>query len=324
MRTTRTNRSKLKAKMFRLFIIVFSTITMTYGCDSENRDIQTLISSEPLLNMLNPARDRNLIKLHLWNSAAIDDIKFYYIPFEWDPRVFSAQMDEVWQAFGLNINGIPITGKNYFLFAAKTASGATSQRFDPSSELFQAWFGMYTVNDEGGMVYSFPNNSFNPTGVIELITADQIAWLVNFAKVPFNFLHVSPAEEQPTVSSVQIDGHDGYSVHFNLTSNIDVGYQNNPNPPVYPYTSDPSFFYIPQSLWLNKLPFLYQSNTGYNTVTLECVAYVWHDKNRLNVVYYNGIIYKKSYGGGSLFADYRTLGNIGSTLETMAKNVSLQ
>ncbi|EMY79768.1 putative lipoprotein [Leptospira weilii serovar Ranarum str. ICFT] len=324
MRTSKTNRFRLKAKLFRLFMIAFSTIALAYGCNSENQDIQLLISGESLSAKLNSAKSsQEYIKLHLWNTASIDDIKFNYIPFSWDPRVFSAQMDTVWQAFGLNINGVPITGKNYFLFAKKIADGTTSQRFDPRSDYFQAWFGIYIVNDEGGMVYSFPNNNFDPTGVVALAAADQIAWLANFANTPTNLLNVT-LKEQPTVSSTQIDGHPGYLVRFRLDSNIDVGYQNNPNPPVYPYTSDPAFFNIPQSLWLNKLPFLYQSNTGYNKVTLECVGYVWHDKNRLNVVYYNGIVYKKSYGGGSFFADYRTLLDIGSELETMAKNVGLQ
>jgi hypothetical protein len=214
---------------------------------------------------------------------------------------------------------------SYFLFAVGLQNEFiynTSQRFSPESEYFQSWFGMYTVNDVNGVTYSLENGTFNPSSVIGLVTVDQTAWLANFAKTPFNILQVTPTG-QPVVTATQINGQPAYKINANLISNIDVGVYNNPVPAVYPYTADPAFFHIPSSFWLGKVPFLNTSPTGYDTVLLECVAYAWHENNRLNVIYYNGISYLEKLNNG-VVKSHKTLTSIGAELETMSHNVVLQ
>src|SRR5258707_15756542 len=47
---------------------------------------------------------------------------FSYVAPGWHPVIFHGAMDPIWQGAGLNNNGVPLSGNNYFLVAEKKST----------------------------------------------------------------------------------------------------------------------------------------------------------------------------------------------------------
>jgi hypothetical protein len=128
-------------------------------------------------------------------------------------------MTPFWSAAGL-----PETGTNYYSAGGPaSSSSALWERFDPSSPLYEAWFGSYVVdnfqfasewNHPIVTVANIPNSIQR---VLALATVDQIAWLTGYED-PHPEAAVDPS------SVVVVPAADGYFlVLARMASDSDVG-----------------------------------------------------------------------------------------------------
>lgn len=100
-------------------------------------------------------------------------IHFTIVKKGWINRPLKTPMDEIWK------DRIGRKGMNYFLVGSpKSIFSKYSERFNPKSELYQAWFGCYTILDrEDGDKYGFENGKLIWEELIQLAVEDQNAWL---------------------------------------------------------------------------------------------------------------------------------------------------
>jgi hypothetical protein len=103
-------------------------------------------------------------------------INFTIIRSGWIKFPLKLQMDEIWK------KQIKKRGMNYFIIGAPASIfNQYSDRFNPRSKLYQAWFGCYTVIDDMDNVkYGFENGEPNWQKLAQLAVADQNAWLKSY------------------------------------------------------------------------------------------------------------------------------------------------
>jgi hypothetical protein len=186
----------------------------------------------------------------------------------------SIDMTPFWSAAGL-----PETGTNYYAAGAPASSSSPLwERFDPTSPLYQAWFGAYVVDDfQFASEWSHPHvrvadipNSIQR--VIALASVDQIAWLTGYED-PHPEAAVDPS------SVVVVPAADGYFlVLARMATDSDVGAEVAPFPwtqpesavasEVSPYakvtlTTAAAFKYLPSR---GELVIVYWSGTEWTTL----------------------------------------------------------
>lgn len=126
----------------------------------------------------------------------------------------SSILSEKWQK-----SGIPIKGNNYWTLGPATELGSSS-RFDPSSNLYQAWFGIYTHTGINGMRFGMKGKEPDMELLGRLAEADQQFWLKAYgddnpvAKLN-TFLHVG---------KLKVDGNDAWLYYGEIESHSDVGF----------------------------------------------------------------------------------------------------
>lgn len=238
------------------------------------------------------------------DRTGLADPEFGYISPAWDTTIRSLDMHDAWHAFG----GVDRIGKNYYLLPKATGASTSSDRFRVLSDYFQAWFGVYTVEDDAGGAYGIENGELVLQDILNLAVADQKAWLSAYITDPDTAaaITVTASTSDYSVEEVEIDGCDGWKLSGTMTSTVDVGYYNPPD--------TGALDSIDQYLWLGQIDSFY-------TATLKGVFYVWHapENKELNVVYYNGVMFNDLWDGSA----HDTLPAIQAELDRMAKAVTV-
>ena len=164
-----------------------------------------------------------------------DNPTFKFVAASWSTKPYKIRMDDMWQS-----EGIDATGQNYY-FLPKPAQGHRySERFNPQSDYFQSWFGVYTIEDTNGKTYALSGDGINPQAILDLAIADQKGWLRSFgSSEPLVAVDTSIPVN---VTEVQIDGSSGWKITGRLNSNVDVGTDN-------PRWGMPSLLKAPSKAW---------------------------------------------------------------------------
>lgn len=148
---------------------------------------------------------------------------FHYVAPGWNAPQ-SIEFDPYWQAAGL-----PERGTNFYLMGAPATSSPFWTRFDPSSPLYQAWFGAYVVRDfqyANEWSKSHLSTADIPNSiqrVIALASIDQMVWLTAYG---------DPAPKADVVpGSVVVFpiGGNRFAIYCEMRSHSDVG------APILPY-----------------------------------------------------------------------------------------
>lgn len=149
-------------------------------------------------------------------------------PHGWDTPVESG-MDLIWGLFG----GLRARGFNYWIFGGPVpgSKGKVSQHFNPRSDLFQKFIGVYIVQSEsisdlqpewdakGQMTLDQFTRSKTLVLLQTLGVLDQMAWL-GFHEVPPAQLKAQYIPEAFRISEV----HSGvFRIHFQMDSLADLG-----------------------------------------------------------------------------------------------------
>ena len=143
---------------------------------------------------------------------------FNYVAPGW-LQPLNISMTPFWSAAGL-----PETGTNYYSAGAPASPSSPGwERFNPSSPLYQAWFGAYVVDDfqfasewnrPVVRVQDIPNSIQR---VLALATVDQLAWLTGYQDP-------NPTASVVPSSVVVLPAADGYFfVSTQMQTHSDVG-----------------------------------------------------------------------------------------------------
>jgi hypothetical protein len=165
-------------------------------------------------------------------------------------------MTPFWSAAGL-----PETGTNYYS-AGAPASPSTPfwERFDPSSRLYQAWFGTYVVDN-----FQFASEWNHPIVSVEdipnsvqrvfaLATIDQVAWLTGFQDP-------HPSAALVSSSVVVVPMANGYFLAYGqIQSHSDVG------------GTIPSFPFYPPYATRSSMVSTYANVTLNATLLFKCIS----------------------------------------------------
>lgn len=154
----------------------------------------------------------------------------------WIPQKLN--MSTIWQA-----DGIDWDGYNYYFVTNAQPPYKCSERFNPNSDYFQSWFGMYTVSDKADEKYVLEMGELDELKIIKLAIADQKAWLKSFAGLDIPNVYID-TNINITKEEIKIDSQDGWKISGRLVSNVDVGNNNE--------TDVPDLFNIPKSIWEEK------------------------------------------------------------------------
>jgi hypothetical protein len=234
------------------------------------------------------------------SGGGLADPFFKNVSANWYNQVFKLRMDNIWQS-----QGISAKGQNYYFIAKPTQSRSYSDRFNPESNYFQAWFGAYTIEDLDNTTYALANYSLDAKAIFQISIADQIAWLQSFAGLSLPTVSIDTSVAL-NISQIQIDSRPGWKVTGRLISNVDVGVNN-------PTSNYPSLFIIPTKAWQGLVE-------SYANIKLVVVSYVWYapENKELNIVYYNGVDFIDSNG-----VHHSTLNEISAELDSMAYSVTV-
>lgn len=196
----------------------------------------------------------------------LDNPSFEYISDNWYPP-FELSMDEIWSMQGINR-----AGTNYYMLPKPTSPYLCSSRFIPTTNYFQSWTGLYTIEDNENGTYAIQNGELNGEKIIALSIADQNAWLMSLG---LNNPEVSIDNSVDiSITEKEIDSKKGWKLTGRLISNADVG-KNNPN-------DNEDLLNIPSECWNEKVD-------SYQQVYLNLMGYVWYtpETKELNVAYSN-------------------------------------
>ena len=184
----------------------------------------------------------------------------------WIAPPLTQVMDPYWAAFGL-----PNRGINYYSSGAPTSPSPYWERFDPTSPLYEAWFGAYvTTGFPCVSEWQNPTSTTIPCSVenvLALTSADQYVWLAAYGDP-------SPLALVDT-TSVRVFGPDCegfFVVYAQMASHSDLG------SPISLYGIDP-----PYSLYASDVPM-------YQPVTLNALARFKYDPcaGELVIAYMSG------------------------------------
>jgi hypothetical protein len=230
--------------------------------------------------------------------------KFGYVSSNWNATIRSLDMHDAWH----DIGGVDRVGKNYYLLPKATGASTSSDRFRVLSNYFQAWFGMYTVEDDAGGTYGIKNDEIVLQDILNLAIADQKAWLSAYITDPLKAaaITVTANTSDYTVEDVEIDGCAGWKISGTMTSTVDVGFENPPD--------TGALDSIDQDIWMGQI-------APFDTAILKGVFYVWYapENKELNVIYYNGVKFDDLIDGSS----HDTLPAIRAELDRMAKAITV-
>ena len=235
----------------------------------------------------------------VYYDIGLSDPSFGFISENWIPQYEKGPMNSIWQSEGINREGY-----NYYFLPKAVSPYVCSDRFNPTSNYFQSWFGMYTVSDNSDGIYAINNQELNQEDILKLAIADQIAWLKGFAGLDTPLVYLD-SNVEIIKEKIVIDSQDGWRLSGRLISNIDVGNNNQ--------IDVPDIINIKKQYWEDKV-------TSYQQVFLDAYAYVWyaHENKELNVAYFNGVEYLSRDG-----TTYRTIEKIYSELEEMVLNITV-
>jgi hypothetical protein len=165
-------------------------------------------------------------------------------------------MDPIWQPLNL-------TGMNYFAFGAPVPPNHFAARSDPSSPLYQAWFGVYVING-GRQIFE----SADP--------AKEYEWLVKFAELDQSAWLAAMGDSKPQAKGVQhsgphtvtIDGRPRTVYDNTITSHSDLGVPGPTSTPLSRMLGMPN----PGELKIPVKPF--------HPLTLQGSYAFWYDSSR--------------------------------------------
>ena len=141
-------------------------------------------------------------------------IHFESIQKGWIKHPLKGQMDEIWS------EKIGKRGMNYFFVGTpRSIFSQYSERFNPKSKLYQAWFGCYIILDEEGLAYGFENGNPIWEKFIQLAIEDQNAWLKTY-RVSNPQTKITEMLEEPTV--ININDHEAYLSFWQGESQSDL------------------------------------------------------------------------------------------------------
>ncbi len=227
------------------------------------------------------------------------DPSFGLITENWISQVNKMSMTSIWQN-----EGIDLEGNNYYFLPVPKSPYPCSARFFPTSDYFQSWFGMYTINDNSGGTYALSDDELNETEILKLGLADQKAWLINFAGLDTPSVYID-STTSVTKERIIIDSQSGWKITARLGTNVDVG-DNNP-------TDIPEIALIKKEYWENEIK-------GYQQVFVDVFLFVWYapENKELNVAYFNGVEYLSKDGN-----TFKTPEKVYSELEKMVDKISV-
>jgi hypothetical protein len=163
-----------------------------------------------------------LITLFVFFTAKVFALEpiFDYVDSDWI-QPLEQNMDNFWQMMGLQE-----TGTNYYSCAG---GGPYWERFNPNNPRYQAWFGVYVVdNFEFASDWPCGDKLNSVNRAVELTMYDQIAWLTYYG-------NPSPHPTLKENSLRYYKKRNGwYSVNYILKSSSDLGGPINPELPIYP------------------------------------------------------------------------------------------
>jgi hypothetical protein len=165
-------------------------------------------------------------------------------------------MDPIWQPLNL-------TGMNYFAFGAPVPPNQFAARSDPSSPLYQAWFGVYVING-GRQIF------------VSADPAKEYEWLVKFAELDQSAWLAAMGDSNPQAKGVQhsgprtviIDGSPRTIYDNTITSHSDLGVPGPTSTPLSRMLGMPS----PSELKVPVKPF--------HPLTLRGSYAFWYDSYR--------------------------------------------
>jgi hypothetical protein len=224
---------------------------------------------------------------------------FGYVSSNWRTPPYSLRMDSVWED-----EGIEAKGENYYFLPKPLPGRNYSERFDPRSNYFQSWFGVYAIEDTNQKTYALSNNTLDAKAIFDIALADQKAWLRSLGlSTPIAAMDLSG---DSLISQIPIAGHPGWKVTGKMNTNVDVGEKN-------PRSLFPSLPVAPSTAWRDYIE-------SYGIANLEVVFYVWYssENKELLVIYYTGIEF---YDLDNAY--HRTLPLISAELDAMARGVAI-
>lgn len=232
-------------------------------------------------------------------DVGLSDPFFGLVSENWIPTYQKGPMTSIWASEGINREGY-----NYYFLSKAVSPFVCSDRFIPTSNYFQAWFGMYTVSDNLDGTYAINNNELNQEDILKLAIADQLAWLRGFGGMETPSVYLDNSIDI-VKEKILIDSQYGWKLSGRLISNVDVGNNNQ--------TDVPDIININRQYWEDYV-------NSYQQVYLDAYAFVWyaHENKELNVAYFNGIEYLSKDGDSR-----RTIDLIYSELEEMVLNITV-
>ncbi len=235
----------------------------------------------------------------VYYDIGLSDPFFGFISENWIPQYQKGPMNAVWASEGINREGY-----NYYFFPKAMSQYVCSDRFIPTSNYFQSWFGMYTVSDNSEGTYAISNQELNQEDILKLGIADQLAWLKGFAGMETPSVYLDNSVDI-IKEKIMIDSQEGWKLSGRLISNVDVGDNN--------HLDFLDIINIKKQYWEDSV-------NSYQQVYLDSYAYIWYasENRELNIAYFNGIEYLSKDG-----TTYRTIENIYSELEEMVLNITV-
>jgi hypothetical protein len=263
-------------KISALMILFVSSVALISGCQRNN--------DNPIL----------------LRRTGRKDPAFEYVSSNWSKNPYNIKMDDMWLS-----EGISATGQNYYFFPKPAKGHKYSERFNPQSNYFQSWFGVYTIEDANNITYALSDNGIDPQAILALAIADQKGWLESFGlSQPIVAVDTSVPVN---VSENQTDASSGWKITGRIHTNIDVGVDN-------PRLGVPSLLKAPSTAWQGLVE-------SYGSANLDVVFYVWYApaNKELNVVYYTGVEFDDINN-----THHRTLPLISEELDSMALSVTVR
>jgi len=225
---------------------------------------------------------------------------FNYISPNWISQYNKMDMHNIWL-----IDGIDREGYNYYFLPKAVSPNTCSERFNPNSNYFQSWFGMYTLSDNSKGTYAIQNTELNTMDIIKLGISDQKAWLNSFAGLDTPTVYLDTTEKI-SVEKIVIDNTNGWKISGRIISNADVGENNAQN------LQD--IINVNKSLWEDIID-------SYQQIGLDIYIYVWYssENKELNVAYYNGVDFIDKN-----LIKHKTIDSIATELQKMVNNITVQ
>ncbi len=198
--------------------------------------------------------------------------EFSYLPSEWT-RTFKQPMNDIWKP-------LHIKGMNYFVFGKpRHLFSSYSERSDPYSKYYQAWFGVYII--KGCVKWIDKNNSkINVAGLARIAKADQLAWLRAMGdKNPI----AKFKRADSTSTLIVISGKNRQLIRATIKSQSDIS--NNANKLI-------------NLIGMPKLGKIKKELSEYHNITLNGYFCPWYDsENDVTVIIYaSGSKFKTSSG----------------------------